>query len=81
LRSSALWPDAASIAFMTESPIDALRRWEDHGAEWRVAELTDERAVVDLCTCYGEPVDRLESADPELIEFLRSHGSAGAAAG
>lgn len=48
-----------------------LRRWEDHGAEWRVLHLSDDAAVVDLCTCYGEPVERLESRDPELISYLR----------
>ena len=54
-----------------ESPVDVLRRWEEHGAEWRVLHLSDEAAIVDLCTCYGEPVDRLESHDPALISWLR----------
>ncbi len=56
--------------------IDALTRWEDNGAMWRAIELSDDRAVVELCTCYGEPVDRLESDAPELIEFVRSHPGA-----
>lgn len=56
---------------MTESPIETLERWEDHGAVWRIRRLSDTVAVVDLCTCYGEPVDRLESSDPELIAYLR----------
>jgi hypothetical protein len=56
---------------MAENPIDVLTRWEDSGAVWRAVHVSDERAVVDLCTCTGEPVDRLESADPELIRFLR----------
>lgn len=50
-----------------------LQRWEDHGATWRALELTDERAVVELCTCYGEPVDLVQSQDPQLIEFVRRH--------
>jgi hypothetical protein len=54
-----------------ETPVEILRRWEDHGAEWRAVHVSDERAVVDLCTCTGEPVDRLESSDPDLIRFLR----------
>jgi hypothetical protein len=58
---------------MKETPIDVLTRWEDHGAVWRAVHVSDSRAVVDLCTCTGEPVDRLESDDPELIRFLREH--------
>jgi hypothetical protein len=56
---------------MEETPVDVLERWEEHGAVWRVVSVGDERAVVDLCTCTGEPVERLESDDPELIRFLR----------
>jgi hypothetical protein len=36
-------------------------------------ELSDERAVVDLCTCHGERVDVVESDDPRFIEFVRQH--------
>lgn len=53
--------------------IEALTDWEDSGATWRPIEVTDERAVVELCTCYGEPVDTLRSEAPELIEFVRAH--------
>jgi hypothetical protein len=56
---------------MKETPVEVLERWEEHGAVWRVVSVGDERAIVDLCTCTGEPVDRLESGDPELIRFLR----------
>ena len=56
---------------MPDTPIDVLTRWEDGGAEWKLESLTDERAVVILCTCTGEPVDRLESGDDELLRFLR----------
>jgi hypothetical protein len=55
-----------------EDPIAVLERWTDNGAVWRVLELTDERAVVEMCTCYGEPVDRLESEDRRLIDYLRA---------
>ena len=54
-----------------ESQIEVLRRWEDHGAQWRVVSMGEDRAIVDLCTCYGEPVERIESEDPELLRFLR----------
>jgi hypothetical protein len=52
--------------------VDELKRWEEHGATWRTVELSDERAVVELCTCYGEPVDMVEGQEPELIEFVRA---------
>ncbi len=58
---------------MDETPVEVLRRWEDHGATWRAVHVSDEHAVVDLCTCTGEPVERLESDDPELVRFLREH--------
>ena len=51
--------------------VEDLERWEENGATWRTLELTDERAVVELCTCYGEPVDTLQSEAPEVIEFVR----------
>ncbi|MEA2449045.1 MAG: hypothetical protein QOG63_977 [Thermoleophilaceae bacterium] len=57
---------------MAESPVDTLTRWEDAGAVWRAVHVSDARAIVDLCTCTGEPVERLESDDPELIRFIRA---------
>ena len=51
-------------------------RWEDSGATWRALEVSDKRAVVELCTCYGEPVDVLSGDAPELIEFVRAHRAA-----
>jgi hypothetical protein len=52
--------------------LEALQQWEDSGATWQALEVSDERAVVELCTCYGEPVDRLQGESPELIAFVRS---------
>jgi hypothetical protein len=40
--------------------------------QWRIVELSRERAVVDLCTCTGEPVERLESEDPAPIGYVRT---------
>ena len=57
---------------MAESPIDVLNRWEDHGAQWSVRSLGEERAVVELRECTGQLVEVLESGDAELLEFLRS---------
>ncbi len=56
---------------MADPPVETLERWEAHGATWRVLHLSDERAIVDLCTCDGDPVERLESGDGELIAWLR----------
>lgn len=52
--------------------IDDLERWADAGAQWRVVSLSDEQAIVDLCACTGEPVERRESEDPTLIGYLRT---------
>jgi len=62
---------------MSRAPvtIEDLERWQEHGAIWRTVELTDERATIELCTCYGEPVDLVGSDAPELIEFVRSQAS------
>ena len=59
---------------MSEDPLTTLRRWVDSGADYRVLVLTDERAVIELRTCLGEPADRLESDDPRLISFLAREG-------
>jgi hypothetical protein len=63
---------------VAEAPVDVLRRWEQHGAEWRIVSLGPDRAIVDLCTCYGEPVERVESGDPELLRFLAAKRATGA---
>jgi hypothetical protein len=51
-----------------------LERWADNGASWRAVEVTDERAVVELCTCFGEPVDLLSGETPELVAYVRARG-------
>lgn len=55
---------------MTEPPLQTLTRWEDSGALWRTRSLGTAEAVVELCTCHGEPVDELRSRDPELLRYL-----------
>jgi hypothetical protein len=54
-----------------ESPVSVLERWLDHGAHYKILYLSDEKAIVELDTCHGEPVERLESSDPSLLEYLR----------
>jgi hypothetical protein len=58
-----------------EDELAALKRWREHGADYRVLHLTDELAVVELCTCSGEAVDQLESSDPRLLRYLKERGS------
>jgi hypothetical protein len=57
---------------MAESPLITLSRWEEFGAIWRTKSITEEEAVVELCSCHGEPVDELRSTEPELLTYLRS---------
>jgi hypothetical protein len=52
--------------------ISELEDWELHGAVWRPLALTDDRAVVELCSCSGEPMDVVEGDAPELIAFIRA---------
>jgi len=52
--------------------LEDLRRWEDNGATWQAIELDDVHAIVELRTCYGEPVDLVRGEAPELIEFIRA---------
>ena len=55
---------------MPEPPLETLMRWEEHGATWRARAITDTTAIVELCTCHGEPVDELRSDDPALLRYL-----------
>jgi hypothetical protein len=60
---------------MEANHTETLQRWEDSGAVWRAVHVSDSKAIVDLCTCTGEPVERLESSDPDLIRLLRERPS------
>lgn len=57
---------------MPETPVEKVTRWEDFGALVRVRHLSERYAILDLCTCTGEPVEHFESDDPGLIELLRA---------
>lgn len=52
--------------------VDELERWVSFGATWRLVELSDRRAIVDLHQCTGELVERRESSDPVVLEYLQS---------
>ena len=53
--------------------VEYLEEWKDHGAMWRAVEVSDQRAVIDLCSCTGEPMDRVQSDEPKLIAYVRAH--------
>jgi hypothetical protein len=52
--------------------IDDLEAWVLSGAHWRVIEISDGHAMVDMCACTGEAMERVESADPAVIGYLRT---------
>jgi hypothetical protein len=54
-----------------QGTIDELRDWELNGAVWRPVEVRSDHAVVDLCSCSGELMDRVEGTDPQFIAFVR----------
>jgi hypothetical protein len=58
--------------------VDDLERWVTFGARWHLVEISERRAVVDLCQCTGEFVERRDASEPEVIEYLRSHRADGA---
>jgi hypothetical protein len=58
-----------------QTTIAELEDWERNGAVWRAVELMDDHAVVDLCACTGERMERVESDDPDLIAFVRARQS------
>jgi hypothetical protein len=51
--------------------IERLERWAGAGAHWRVVHHTERHAVVELQECTGEPVERVASHDPAVIDYLR----------
>ncbi len=62
---------AASESGVTSGQLDALRRWEDMGAVWRVLTRTASAATVSLCRCDGgEEVERLRITDPAALAHL-----------
>ena len=60
---------------MGEATREVLERWERSGAIWRVRTLTESEALVDLCTCFGEPVEVLHARQPDMLRYLAARGS------
>jgi hypothetical protein len=59
--------------------VEELERWVAFGAIWRLVEISDGRAVVDMCQCTGELVERRGASDPIVLAYLgcRPLGAAG----
>ena len=59
---------------MTTHPltVDELERWRLFGSHWRIVEISVAGAEVELCTCTGEPVERRRTAEPVVLDYLRS---------
>lgn len=51
--------------------VEGLEDWVRAGAHWRVVRHSERRAVVELQQCTGEPIERLASDAPAVIEYLR----------
>ena len=51
--------------------VEGLENWVRAGAHWRVVSRSERRAVVELQQCTGEPIERVESDDPALLDYLR----------
>lgn len=60
-----------------EGTVTELEDWELSGAVWRPVEVHADRAVVDLCSCTGEPMDQIESRAPEFIAAARARWDEG----
>ena len=54
--------------------VEHLEDWVLNGATWRAIELDDKHAVIDLLSCTGERMDRVQSDQPEVIEYVRARG-------
>jgi hypothetical protein len=55
--------------------IAELEQWVAFGARWRPQRIGEDRAIVDLCQCTGELVERRIAVDPEVIAYVRAHGA------
>lgn len=63
---------SGSLTSVRQATISELEDWERNGAVWRPVEIHGGKAVVDLCSCTGELMERVESDDATFIQFVRS---------
>jgi hypothetical protein len=62
----------ASSDAHSRATIAELEDWERNGAVWRPVEIRAHRAVVDLCSCTGGLMERVQSDDLQFIEYVRA---------
>jgi hypothetical protein len=55
--------------------MDKLHQWQQTGGTLRVVELSEQQAVVDLCACTGELMERWSTRDPAIIRRLHAAAS------
>lgn len=53
--------------------IEELERWVMFGARWRPVRIADELALVDLCQCTDELVERRRATDRGVIDYIRAN--------
>ena len=59
-----------------DDPVAVLQRWANAGAVWRVIHRGEHAVTVALYQCDGgQEVDRIDSADPRLLDFLAERDS------
>jgi hypothetical protein len=51
--------------------VNDLERWEQTGGKLHIVEISAQHAVVDLCACTGETMERWSTRDPAMIERLQ----------
>jgi hypothetical protein len=64
------------VDLMQPLTVEELERWVAFGATWRVVELSDRSALVDLCQCTGELEEQRVADDPAVLQYLREHRAA-----
>ena len=56
----------------SEVTITELEDWLQSGAHWRVVDIAKSGAEVEFCTCTGRSIERRQTHDPAVIEYLRT---------
>lgn len=61
---------------VSSDPVQALQRWQEAGAVWRVLSRTRSGITVGFFSCDGgEELARLSSEDPGLLAFVAHRAS------
>lgn len=67
-------PDfAAGHGDLSPITLPDLMRWEEYGATWKAVDVGADYAVVQLCSCTGEPVDMVIGRERAIISYVRAN--------